>query len=181
MTTPHLLPVTAANTPAASASLLQAVQGQLGMVPNMMASMAHAPSVLRGYLGLADALAHGSLSARERESIALAVGEANQCGYCVAAHSALGAGAGLAPADIAAARRARATSPREAALLALAAAVIDTRGHLTAAHWAAARSAGLDPATVLEVIASSVLNVLTNYVNHAVGTEIDFPPAPALA
>ena len=25
------------------------------------------------------------------------------------------------------------------------------------------------------------LNILTNYVNHVAGTEIDFPPAPALA
>jgi alkylhydroperoxidase family enzyme len=47
----------------------------------------------RAYLGFAQALAGGGLPRRLREQIALAVGEANACTYCVAAHTALGAGA----------------------------------------------------------------------------------------
>src|SRR6516165_2314396 len=35
----------------------------------------------------------GALSAHLREQIALTVGQANECGYCIAAHSAIGAGA----------------------------------------------------------------------------------------
>lgn len=181
MNTPRIAPVTATNTPPAAAPLLKAVHGKLGLVPNMMATMAHAPSVLRGYLGFADALGGGSLSAREREQVALAVGEANHCDYCVAAHTALGKGAGLQPGEMAAARRATSASPREAALLAWAAALVDTRGEPSDAQWAAARAAGLDDAVLLEVIAAVALNVLTNYVNRAAGTAIDFPAAPALA
>lgn len=181
MNAPRIAPVTLANTPPASAPLLKAVHGKLGLVPNMMATMAHAPSVLKGYLGLAEVLGGGSLSAREREQIALTVGEANRCGYCVAAHATLGAGAGLQAGEIAAARRATAAAPREAALLTLAAAVVEARGHVSPVQLAAARAAGLDDAAVLEVIASVALNILTNYVNHTAGTVVDFPVAPELA
>src|SRR5436190_17830422 len=68
--------------------LLDAVNAQLGMVPNMMRAMANAPAVLDGYLRLSGALAEGTLPARTREQLALAVGEANGCAYCVAAHAA---------------------------------------------------------------------------------------------
>jgi AhpD family alkylhydroperoxidase len=37
------------------------------------------------------------LSAKSREQIVLAFGQANECNYCVSAHSALGKIAGLTP------------------------------------------------------------------------------------
>jgi len=76
---PRIAPVTADNTPAASAPLLAAVKAKLGLTPNMMATMAHAPAVLRGYLSLAEALGGGRLGAAAGEAISLAVGEANHC------------------------------------------------------------------------------------------------------
>lgn len=178
--TPRIAPVAAHNTPAASAPLLAAVHAKLGLTPNMMATMAHAPSVLRGYLGLAEALSGGSLDAAERESIALAVGEANHCDYCVAAHATLGQGAGLTKADVAAARRAEAGDARRNALLRFARAVVQQRGQIDDAAWAAACKAGLGEAELLEVVAGVALNVLTNYVNHVARTVVDFP-APAQA
>jgi alkylhydroperoxidase family enzyme len=44
---------------------------------------------------------------------------------------------------------------------------------------AAAREAGLSEAAVLEVLAHVALNVLTNYVNIALETEVDFPVVEA--
>jgi AhpD family alkylhydroperoxidase len=61
----------------------------------MVRVLANSPAMLRGYLGLAGALDSGSLGAELREQIALAVAEANGCDYCLAAHTALGRGAGL--------------------------------------------------------------------------------------
>jgi AhpD family alkylhydroperoxidase len=87
--------------------LLDAVKAKLGVVPNMTRSMAVSPSVLDAYLGFSSALAHGVLPARVREQLALDVGEANHCDYCVSAHSALGKRAGLVEdADLAAVREA---------------------------------------------------------------------------
>src|SRR6516225_10405376 len=42
----------------------------------------------------------GALSAHLREQIALTVGQANECGYCTAAHSAIGQKVGLSVAEI---------------------------------------------------------------------------------
>ena len=62
--------------------LFQGVQGKLGMVPNMMRAMGNSPAVLSAYLQFSGQLAAGSLSASQRELIALAVGQANECDYC---------------------------------------------------------------------------------------------------
>src|SRR6202011_5105503 len=75
--------------------LLDAVNAWLGMVPNMMGAMANPPAVLDGYLNLSGSLGKGTLSAKTREQLALAIGQANQCDYCVAAHSAIGKMVGL--------------------------------------------------------------------------------------
>ena len=85
--------------------LLDAVKGKLGFVPNLTRVMANAPAVLEGYLGLSGALGKGNLSAKTREQIALAVGQANECDYCLAAHSAIGKMVGLSPDQIRDSRR----------------------------------------------------------------------------
>jgi len=53
--------------------------------------------------------------------------------------------------------------------------VVDKRGRLTPAQVAAYKARGLSDADMLEIVASVVHNVLTNYVNELAGTEIDFP------
>ena len=67
--------------------LLGAVKAKLGIVPKMTRSMAVSPSVLEAYLGFSGALAHGVLPAKVREQLALDVGMANHCDYCVSAHT----------------------------------------------------------------------------------------------
>src|SRR4051794_29795800 len=75
--------------------LLNSVRRSMPAVPNLIATMAHSPAGARAYLGFAQALSGGSLPRRLREQIALVVGEANACTYCVAANTALGRRAGL--------------------------------------------------------------------------------------
>ena len=59
----------------------------------------------------------GSLDAATGERIALAVAAENDCGYCAAAHTVLGARAGLEPGDLAAALEGRAADPSATAVL----------------------------------------------------------------
>jgi AhpD family alkylhydroperoxidase len=75
--------------------LFGVVEKKMGMVPNMISTMAQSPAVAHAYLAFSQSLAGGSLSAALRERISLAVSEANQCNYCVSAHSFLGSKAGL--------------------------------------------------------------------------------------
>jgi uncharacterized peroxidase-related enzyme len=152
-----------------------AIQKQLGVVPNMMRTMAQSPAVLDAYLAFGAALHKGLLPASLQEQIALTVAEMNACDYCLSAHSALGRGAGLSSDEIAASRDGRASDPRTAVALQLARALIDRRGAVTEQDVARVRAAGFGDGEIAEIIAHVGLNVFTNYFNRAVRTEIDFP------
>lgn len=161
--------------------LLDAVKAKLGLVPNMTRAMATAPAVLEGYLALSGALGHGTLSAKVREQIALAVGEANQCEYCLAAHATIGRSLGLTADQLRDARLGTAIDPKTDALLRFARVVVEKRGRVSDADLAAVRAAGHDDGAIAEVVAAVALNLFTNYFNHVAGTDLDFPKAPALA
>ena len=161
-------------------ALLEGVRKKLGVVPNMMRTMAASPSVLEGYLGLSGALGSGQLPAGLREQIALAVAQANDCGYCLAAHSLLGGKAGLAADDVLAARRGDASDPRAQAAIRFALAVVAARGGVSDAYLERVRGAGFGDGEIAEIVAHVALNVLTNYLNRVAATTIDFPPVPAL-
>src|SRR5579864_7627184 len=80
--------------------LLAAVQKKLGLVPNSMRVMVNSPAVLEAYIGFSGALDGASLNAKTRERIALEVADANQCSYCLSAHSAIGKMVGLNEEEI---------------------------------------------------------------------------------
>jgi uncharacterized peroxidase-related enzyme len=160
--------------------LLQAVHAKLGMVPNMIRTMATAPAVLDGYLQLSGALAKGALPAKAREQLALAIGEANQCDYCVAAHSAIGKTVGLTGDQIRDSRLGTAVDAKTDALIRFAREVVDARGQVTDQDIRAVREAGFRDSTIAEVVAHVALNIFTNYFNQVARTDIDFPKAPAL-
>ena len=152
-----------------------AIQKQLGVVPNMMRTMAQSPSVLEGYLGFGAALRRGRLPGALHEQIALAVAETNSCDYCLSAHTALGHGVGLSNDDLAASREARAADPKAAVALQFARAVLDRRGDVRDQKLATVRAAGYTDGEIGEIIAHVALNVFTNYFNRAAQTDIDFP------
>ena len=117
---PRIQPVQKDQADAKTAVLLESVGKKLGMVPNLISTMAHSLAVANAYLGFSQSLAGGLLPARLREQIALVVGETNGCGYCVAAHTALGKGAGLSEAETCNARRTIASDPKEQVALVFA-------------------------------------------------------------
>lgn len=172
----------AEHIPAASQPLLAAVQQQLGMVPNLMKLLARSPAALEGYLSLNGALGKGKLSAGLRERIALAVAEFNGCDYCLSAHSYLAKHvAKLNDDEIAAARDFSSADARQAAALRFALNVAEQRGRVADAELAALRGAGFDEAETLEIVLTVALNILTNYINNAAATAVDFPLAQARA
>src|SRR5215472_8290360 len=114
------------------------------ITPNMTKVMANSPAVLQGYLSFSGALAGGTLDAKLREEIALAVAEQNSCQYCLSAHTAIGKMTGLTDAEIEAARGANATSPKHAAALLLARQLVAKQGRIADSDVDAARQAGLD-------------------------------------
>jgi uncharacterized peroxidase-related enzyme len=170
---PRIAPITAAD--AGLQATLSAVKARLGMVPNLFSTFAQSAAVLNGYLAFSEALAKGVLTASQREIVALAVAQANECLYCLSAHTVLGKGAGLSPEGIRKAREGQADNALDGAIAAFARRVVETRGRVSDTDLAAARSAGLGDAQIVEVIANVAVNVLTNYTNNVAQTEIDFP------
>ena len=156
-----------------------AIERQLGVVPNMMRTMAQSPRVLEGYLALSGALSRGLLPATLQEQIALAVAEINACNYCLSAHTALGRKAGLSDDQLAASREGRAAEAKANAALQFALAVLEHRGGVGDDELARVRAAGFSDAEIAEIIAHVALNALTNYFNRAADTEIDFPKVAA--
>jgi uncharacterized peroxidase-related enzyme len=160
--------------------LLAAVKGKLGLVPNMTRAMANAPAALDGYLRFSGTLARGTLPAKLREQIALAVAQANGCDYCLSAHSAIGRMVGLTAEQIRDSRLGTAVDPKADALIRFARKVVETRGRVSDADLEDVRDAGFDDGAIAEVVAHVALNVFTNYFNNVADTDIDFPTAQPL-
>lgn len=149
-----------------------------GQAFNLFKALANAPAALDGYLALTGALSKGVLSAKEREAVALAVAATNQCGYCAAAHTAIGRKAGLSEADTVAARQGTPTDARLAALVRFTRLVQQHRGELPSSEVAAFRLAGFDDAAIVEVFGHIGAHTLTNFFNNFNQTPLDFPPLP---
>ena len=175
-------PASIEESPAAAQPLLEAVKKQLGVVPNLFRVVGNSPAALEGYLGLNGALAKGTLDARTRERIALAVAEANACDYCLSAHTYLGKNlAKLDDAEMAANREGGSQDKTAEAAVRFAVAIVRERGHVSAADVHAVKGAGYTDAQIVEIILHVALNTLTNYVNEVAKTEIDFPVVTAHA
>lgn len=163
------------DAPLKSQPLLDAVEKQLGVVPNLFRLVGSSTAALEGYLGLNSALGC-TLDSKTRERIALAVAEANGCDYCLSAHTYLGINlAKIDDAEILLNRAGHSGDAKADAALVFARTVLDTRGRVSDADLAAVCLAGFSEPQVIEIVASVALNVLTNYVNNVAQTDIDFP------
>jgi uncharacterized peroxidase-related enzyme len=161
-------------------AILTAVRKSLGIVPNLVSTLAQSPAAANAYLAFSGALSKGSLSAKTRELIALAVGEANSCDYCVSAHTYLGNHAGLTEEEVLDARRGTSSEPKRKAALSFIKKLVAERGHVRAEDIESLRQQGFSEGDIVEIVANTALNIFTNYFNHVAATEIDFPVAPKL-
>jgi uncharacterized peroxidase-related enzyme len=167
--------ITDANASAEQKELLSAVQGALGVVPNFIRILANSPTALRSFIGLFGISQGGSLDAKTRERVALALAQVNACEYCLSAHTALGARAGLSDAEMKANREGTSQDAKAAAAVRFARALVDNMGDVTTAEIKAVRDVGFSDAEISEIIVHVGLNVLTNILGKASRVEIDFP------
>ncbi len=174
-------PVDAAAATGRTKELLDTVKQKFGMVPNITRLMANSPAVLEGYMSFSGALAGGRLDSQLRESIAIAVASANGCDYCLSAHTAGGRMVGLSQEELTAAQSGQSSGEKESVALSFATKIVRERGWVSDEDVAALRQIGFDDGEIVEIIATTVLNIFTNYFNHVAETEIDFPLVKAAA
>lgn len=162
--------------------LLDGVKTKIGMVPNLMRTFANSPAALEGYLNFSGALGGGVLDAKLREQIALAVADANNCEYCLSAHTAIGKMVGLNENELVASRRASSDDAKTSAALMFAHQIVVKRGEVDDTDVRTVRAAGYSDGEITEIIANVALNIFTNYFNHIAQTVVDFPKvSPATA
>ena len=155
---------------------LEAIEGQMGFVPNGMAVAANSPASLKMMFAMDEALGQGELNFTQREMIALAVSQANNCRYCLSAHSEFCSMAtDLEPTDIIRARLCEADDPKDQSMLDLAVAIVENRGELPENQLADARENGLSDSIIIEVISNVISAMYGNYINHVAKTDIDWP------
>ena len=172
---PRIQPVDPESAAGKTKELLEKVKAKAGRVPNILKTMAHSPAVLESYMVFSEAAAGSSLSPQLREQIALVVGQENGCNYCLAAHSAMGKMAGLSKEEISSSRKGESSDPKTKAALQFAQKLVKQRAEVTDEDVALLTQAGYSQGEVLEIVTVVVLNIFTNYFNHVVETEIDFP------
>jgi uncharacterized peroxidase-related enzyme len=159
------------NAPSASQPILDAVNKQLGVVPNLFRLVALSPAALTGMTSLSGALTK-ALDVKTRERIALAVAQVNGCDYCLSAHTYLG----LNLAN----RKGASSDPKADAAVRFAAKVAENRGRVSDGDLAAVRAGGFTDAQIVEIVAVVVENVFTNFINIVADTDIDFPVVRAV-
>ncbi len=170
------------DAPEGSRPALERQSRRVGKTLNVFGTMAHAPALIGLYDAAETVLAErSSLDAPTREALHLTVAAVNDCAYCQAAYTGAVKREGFSTEQALEIRRGRVEGePATSALLAVAREIADRRGHVEEATWQAALDIGWSPAELLDAYAEVVRTVLTNWLNHLNGTELDLPAAPPL-
>jgi uncharacterized peroxidase-related enzyme len=158
----------------AIARLFAEIRAKFALVPNLFRVLANAPAALEGLVALGAALARGTLDAKTREQLALAIAESNLCAYCLNAHTTIAGKIGLSRVEIDDAIRASAADARTDAILKLARGIVVQRGELSDADLARARAGGLSDGEIVETVANVALNIFENYMSHVARAPVDF-------
>ena len=156
-------------------ALFDAIQGQLGMVPNFLRVIGNSPVALKSFLGLYGIAGAGSLDPLTRERIALAIAEQSTCQYCVSAHTAIGGKVGLSGDEMKTNRAGTSQDARAAAVVKFARSLAEHKGEVTNEEITAVRNAGYSDADISEIILHVGMNLITNIVGKASRVDIDFP------
>ena len=149
-----------------------------GRVPNTYAALGYlAPSSLDAFLNAQRALASGSLSQQELQTIKLLVSAKAGCDVCVAAHMFLGEMAGLPVDTLRAVRAGRPTGDaKRDALMHFVSLLLATSGSISRREFSAIRAAGYTDIQLAEISLAIALITFTNTFNRINDTDIDFPP-----
>jgi alkylhydroperoxidase family enzyme len=170
------LPILTVDTaPAAAQPILEGIAADLGFVPNLAATIAASPTLLRAFDGLRRAVGDESFDPRLRETAGVAVGVAVDNAYGVAFHSTVLGRLGVGEYDIEAMRQGSEPAGTDlAAAYAFTRALVLDRGAVDPTVVQRALAAGLTPPDLLQLLAECVFASLVGLVDNLAGrVELD--------
>ncbi|KCZ93806.1 carboxymuconolactone decarboxylase family protein [Hyphomonas johnsonii] len=160
--------------PEDSKAILAQAQKETGMIPNLYATMAEAPGLLKAYKFLHEQFAASSFDKDELTVIWQAINVEHACHYCVPAHTAI---AKSMKVDDAITDALRNETPlpnaRLEALRTFTLNVVRGRGNVDDAAVQAFLDAGFTQRQILEVLIGVAQKVMSNYTNHLAQTPVD--------
>jgi uncharacterized peroxidase-related enzyme len=160
-------------------SILRDTEKALGFVPNLFGVLAESPAALTAFATLNAQFTKSSFNPTERELIELTVSAENQCGYCVAGHSAFAAMQGVDEGIVRALRDGKPILDRRLETLRrFTLALVRKRGMVSETEIEQFLDAGYTQRQVLEVILGICVKVMSNLTNNAIGIPLDEAFAP---
>jgi AhpD family alkylhydroperoxidase len=153
----------------ASRQMLGDLVERHGQVGDMVATMAHSPSVLGGFLQLSRSMRRAKLPLDVSELVSVAVQQRQGCSRCLEAHEMAARDLGVPEEEIAAAREGRSSRPAVAAMIGLALAVYRNPSSITDAQIEHLRNLGYSDRQIADVVGVVALNILTGAFNLLTG------------
>jgi len=161
--------------------ILDKVKSQLGMVPNLYATIAYSSDTLENYLNYSSKAGKDSFSGKEMEAIKLAVSEVNGCEYCLAAHTAIAKMNGFTEDETIQLRDGSIADAKLNTLSTLAAEVAQNRGKASQNKLDEFFAAGYDEKALIDFLAVVMEISFTNYTHNLTQVPVDFPKAKSLS
>lgn len=162
--------------PQKSKDFLQAAKNSMGMIPNMYAVMAENPMLLEAYINSYHLFrSSADFSAIEQEVIFLSISAANECSYCIAAHSMVADKMSKVPVEITNSIRDGKQIPdaKLEALSQFTKTLIINRGHVNNDEIQNFMAAGYSQSQILGIVTAIGIKTMSNYMNHITNTPVD--------
>jgi uncharacterized peroxidase-related enzyme len=163
------------SAPEASRSYLEKALANNGFLPNLVASLANAPTALEAYLTVAEINGRSGLTLAERETVQITAAGIHGCGFCVAGHTAVALKKAQLDAPVVEAIRNQAAigDARLNAVAVFTREVIAARGAVSDEALETFRTAGFTDANALEVVLGVSLATLCNFANNLSQNELN--------
>jgi AhpD family alkylhydroperoxidase len=162
------------SAPPGGGEALAGLKAAVGVIPNLAATMAESPELLKGFLALRQLYASTGFSPVEIQALSLVAAYENDCAWCMAFHTAMGLKDGLDRPAVDALRSGQAPSDRRlGALTEFARTMVRTRGHVGGDAVERFLAAGFSKRQALDVVLGMGFSMLANYAGHLTEPALD--------
>jgi AhpD family alkylhydroperoxidase len=158
-----------------SRAIFNQLEGQLGFLPNIYATIGYSSNALSSFLAFSGAAGKGTFSTKEIEAIKLAVSDSNNCAYCKSAHTAIAKMNGFSEDEILHLRKATIEDEKLNSLTSLAREISENAGHISAESRQKFFDTGYDEKALIDFAAVVTAVTFTNYIHGITQVPVDFP------
>ena len=159
-----------------SQAIFDNLEKGLGMVPNLYAAIGYSSTALGAFLAYGQAVdSKNTFNAKEREVIKLAASEANECGYCISAHTAISKMNGFSEDETIEFRTGTSSNPKYAVLARISREIALNRGDVSEETLNAFFAEGYDNTALFDLLAVVIDITFTNFAGRLAKVPVDFP------